>query len=77
MGSTKTTVTPATASTPIARYMDWLKANYTLEEFNARTLRRYRRWEDVEPPRSDNNVLEMLLFKRFQLRETSRGTCSG
>ena len=49
----------------IARYMDWLKANYTLEEFNARTLRRYRRWEDVEPPRSDNNVLEMLLFKRF------------
>ena len=49
----------------IARYLAWLKANFTLEEFNARTLRRYRRWEDVEPPRSDNNVLEMLLFKRF------------
>ena len=49
----------------IARYMDWLKGNFTLEEFNERTLRRYRRWEDIEPPRSDNNVLEMLLFKRF------------
>ena len=49
----------------IAKYMDWLKGNFTLEEFNERTLRRYRRWEDVEPPRSDNNVLEMLLFKRF------------
>ena len=49
----------------IARYMAWLKNNFTLEAFNERTLRRYRRWEDVEPPRSDNNVLEMLLFKRF------------
>ena len=49
----------------IARYMGWLKASFTLEEFNARTLRRYHRWEDVEPPRSDHNVLEMLLFKRF------------
>ena len=49
----------------IARYMAWLKENFTLEEFNDRTLRRYRRWEDVEPPRSDNNVLEMLLFRRF------------
>lgn len=49
----------------LERYRAWLKAAFTLEEFNARTLRRYRRWEDVEPPRSDNNVLEMLLFKRF------------
>lgn len=49
----------------IARYMTWLKANFSLDDFNARTLRRYRRWEDVEPPRSDNNVLEMLLFKKF------------
>ena len=49
----------------IARYMAWLEANFTLDEFNARTLRRYHRWEDVEPPRSDHNVLEMLLFKRF------------
>ena len=47
------------------RYAAWLKDTFTLEEFNERTLRRYRRWEDVEPPRSDNNVLEMLLFKRF------------
>ena len=49
----------------IARYMAWLRANFTLDEFNERTLRRYHRWEDVEPPRSDHNVLEMLLFKRF------------
>ncbi len=49
----------------ITRYMDWLKDNFTLDGFNERTLRRYRHWEDVEPPRSDNNVLEMLLFKRF------------
>lgn len=49
----------------IARYMDWLKSNFTLEEFNDRTLRRYRQWDDMEPPRSNNNILEMLLFKQF------------
>lgn len=49
----------------IARYSAWLQAGFTLEEFNARTLRRYRCWDDVEPPRSNDNVLEMLLFKQF------------
>ena len=47
------------------RWKKWLKAHFTLQEFNDQTLRRYGTWEDVEPPRSNNNVLEMLLFRQF------------
>ena len=61
----RTTDIRATASTPSPGIWTGSRGQFTLEEFNERTLRRYRRWEDVEPPRSDNNVLEMLLFKRF------------
>jgi len=37
----------------IARYRDWLKASYTLDELNERLLRRYASWEQVEAPRSN------------------------
>ncbi len=49
----------------LARYKDWLRAHFTLDELNARFLRRYRRWEDVEPPRFNDNVVEMLMYRRF------------
>ncbi len=51
-----------------ARYKAWLRERYSLEELNARVLRRYRDWEDVEPPRSNHNVVEMLLYLRFHRR---------
>ena len=49
----------------LARYEAWLRERFTLDELNQRLLRRYRRWEDVEPPRSNGNVVEMLLYRRF------------
>ncbi len=48
-----------------ARYKAWLREGFTLEELNTRVLRRYRDWADVEPPRSNHNVVEMLLYLRF------------
>ena len=49
----------------IARYKAWLRERYTLDQLNERLLRRYRRWEDVQPPRSNNSVVEMLLYREF------------
>ncbi len=49
----------------IARYRDWLKASYTLDELNERLLRRYASWEQVEAPRSNKAPAEMLLYRRF------------
>ena len=49
----------------LARYAAWLRQRFTLDDFNRRVLRRYRRWEDVEPPRSNQNVVEMLLYRQF------------
>ena len=49
----------------IARYKAWLRERYTLDQLNERLRRRYRRWEDVQPPRSNQSVLEMLLYREF------------
>ena len=49
----------------IAKYKAWLRERYTLDQLNERLLRRYRRWEDVQPPRSNNSVVEMLLYREF------------
>ena len=49
----------------IARYKAWLRQRFTLDELNERLLRRYRRWEDVQPPRSNHSVVEMLLYRQF------------
>ena len=49
----------------LARYKDWLRRQFDLDELNQRFLRRYRTWEDVEPPRSNANAVEMLMFRRF------------
>jgi len=56
---------PCYCPSTLARYDAWLKERFTLDELNARAARRYRRWEDVQPPRSNNNVVEMLLYKQF------------
>ena len=57
--------TRATVKTQITKYKEWLRERFTLDTLNTRFSRRYRRWEDVEPPRSDQNVVEMLLYREF------------
>ena len=49
----------------LAAYKRWLRARYSLEELNRRLLRRYRTWDDVAAPRDNQNVVEMLMFRRF------------
>jgi beta-galactosidase GanA len=49
----------------LAKYKGWLRTRFTLDTLNERLIRRYRRWEDVEPPRSDHQVVEMRLFRQF------------
>ena len=49
----------------LARYKAWLREQFTLDELNVAFNRRFRRWEDVEPPRSDRNVVEMRWYRRF------------
>ncbi|MDE2989821.1 MAG: beta-galactosidase [Chloroflexota bacterium] len=56
---------PCYCPSTLARYDAWLRERFTLDELNARVHRRYRRWEDVQPPRSNQNVVEMLLYKQF------------
>ena len=56
---------PCYCDSTLARYDAWLRERFTLDELNDRVARRYRRWEDVQPPRSNNNVVEMLLYKQF------------
>ena len=49
----------------IEKYKRWLKQRYTLDELNERLLRRYRCWEDVDPPRSAAALVEMKLYREF------------
>ena len=50
----------------LTRYKAWLHGRFnSLEELNTRMQRRYRRWEDVDAPHSNDNVVEMLLYRRF------------
>ena len=56
---------PCYCDNTIAKYKAWLRERFTLDTLNTRFSRRYRRWEDVEPPRSDQNVVEMLLYREF------------
>jgi beta-galactosidase GanA len=49
----------------IAKYIAWLKERFTLDELNARLLRRYRSWDDVQPPRSNEAIVEMMLYCQF------------
>ena len=56
---------PCYCENTIAKYKGWLRERFTLDTLNTRFSRRYRRWEDVEPPRSDQNVVEMLLYREF------------
>jgi beta-galactosidase GanA len=48
-----------------AQYKRWLQERFSIEDLNERFQRRYCSWEDVEPPRNNNTVLEMLMFRRF------------
>jgi len=49
----------------LARYKDWLRHRFSLAELNQRLLRRFQCWEDVEAPRANHNVVEMMLFRQF------------
>ena len=68
-------VCPCYCASTLDRYAAWLKRRYTLDQLNERLHRRYRCWEDVTPPRSSRNVVEMLLYRQFHvenLAETLR-----
>lgn len=56
---------PCYCPSTLSRYTAWLRERYTLDALNARVLRRWRDWEEVEPPRSNQNIVEMLLYRRF------------
>jgi len=49
----------------IEKYIHWLKERFSLDELNERLLRRYRSWEDVQPPRSNDALVEMMLYRQF------------
>ena len=63
---------PCYCRNTIAKYIAWLRDRYTLEELNERLLRRYRRWEDVAPPRDNNAIVEMLLYREFHYDNLQR-----
>ena len=48
-----------------ARYAAWLQQRFSLEQFNAHTLRRFASWDDVAVPRSPAAVVEMRLLQEF------------
>ena len=62
---------PCYCSNTIKKYINWLKNKFTLNELNERVLRRYNFWSDIEIPRSNQNVLEMLLYKEFNYENLS------
>ncbi len=49
----------------ISRYKDWLKQNFSIEQLNEMWCTRYRCWEDIEPPRSVDDISGMLLWRLF------------
>ena len=63
---------PCYCENTLKKYDRWLRDKYTLDELNSRLLRRYRRWEDVEPPRSNNSVLEMFLYRQFHYENLAK-----
>jgi beta-galactosidase GanA len=56
---------PCYCAHTLAKYKSWLRERFTLDQLNEKFDRRFRRWEDVEPPRSDLNVVEMRWYRRF------------
>ena len=56
---------PCYCHNTLARYKAWLMDRFTLDEVNERFLQRYRNWEDVQPPRTNTNVVEMMMYRRF------------
>lgn len=49
----------------IERYRCWLQGRYTLEALNDYLRRRFASWQDVEPPRTRDAPVEMLLYREF------------
>ena len=56
---------PCYCQSTLSRYKAWLRERYTLDALNARVMRRYQDWDEVEPPRSNHNVVEMLIYRQF------------
>jgi beta-galactosidase GanA len=56
---------PCYCDSTLGKYDAWLQSNFTLDTLNERCMRRYRDWADVFPPRDNNNVVEMLLYRQF------------
>lgn len=59
---------PCYCDNTLKKYNSWLRKNFTLDSFNDRVQRRYKSWDEIEPPRSNENVVEMLLYREFNYR---------
>ena len=55
----------------IATYISWLKSKYSLDELNERLYRRYRCWDDVCPPCFNDAIVEMMLFRQWQIENVA------
>ena len=62
---------PCYCSYTIKNYINWLKNKYDLSQLNQRVLRNYNSWDQIEIPRSNQNILEMLLYKQFHYENLS------
>ena len=49
----------------IEKYRAWLQGRFSLEELNEYLFRRYRSWSDVDAPRSNHALVEMMLYRKF------------
>lgn len=49
----------------IEKYIHWLKERFTLDKLNEHLMRRYLSWDDVDAPRSNDAIADMLLYRRF------------
>jgi hypothetical protein len=56
---------PSYNSYTIEKYKNWLRHRYTLDELNSYLMRRCRSWDDVEAPRNNQALVEMMLYRQF------------
>ena len=68
---------PCYCENTLARYKSWLRDRFTLDELNDRLSRRYRRWEDVEPPRAQKTRWSRCCCSGASTTRTSPGTSVG
>ncbi len=56
---------PSYNSYTLEKYKNWLRHRFTLDELNRYLMRRYQSWDDVDPPRNNQALVEMMLYRQF------------